>query len=170
MEYKLIRSDRKSISIRVCDDGSLLVRAPKKTPIAYIDQFINNHTKWINEKQKLLAEKKQNHPQKSAAEIAEQIQKSYEILLPKIESYSLLMGIQAGTVRITKAEKRFGSCSSQKHLCFSYRLIEYPDAAIDYVVVHELAHLKELNHSKRFWDIVSTYLPDYKSRQNLLKQ
>ncbi len=154
--------------LRVLDDGSLLVRAPRRTAIAYIDKFVTEHMTWIEKKRALVLERKQNHPLKSNEELTRQIQKSYDILLPKIKRYAALMGVTPTAIRITKAEKRFGSCSSKKHLCFSYRLIEYPDPAIDYVIVHELAHLRELNHGTRFWAVVASILPDYKSRQKML--
>ncbi|MCP4180039.1 MAG: M48 family metallopeptidase [bacterium] len=72
-------------------------------------------------------------------------------------------------ITITGAEKRWGSCSSRKHLNFSWRLIMAPIEIIDYVVVHELAHLKELNHSSRFWDLVHSMLPEYKKCQKWLR-
>ena len=72
-------------------------------------------------------------------------------------------------IMITSAEKRWGSCSSRKHLNFSWRLIMAPIEIIDYVVVHELAHLKELNHSSRFWDLVGSMLPEYKKCKKWLR-
>ena len=70
---------------------------------------------------------------------------------------------------ITGAKTRFGSCSSKGNISFSYRLMMYPEPAREYVVVHELAHLVEMNHSKRFYAIVERYLPDYKERKKQLK-
>ena len=79
------------------------------------------------------------------------------------------MGVKYGRITITSAKKRFGSCSSQGNISFSYRLMLYPEAAREYVVVHELAHLKVMNHSKDFYDVVASVLPDYKNRRRLLK-
>ena len=80
------------------------------------------------------------------------------------------MGLKYGRIAITSAKTRFGSCSSKGNLSFSYLLMLYPDSAIDYVVVHELAHLKEMNHSPRFYKIIEEVLPDYKERKKLLKK
>ena len=80
------------------------------------------------------------------------------------------MEVEPKGVSITSAQKRFGSCSNKGRLCFSFNLMQYPDEAVDYVVVHELAHLKELNHSKKFWAIVECYMPDYKSRRAMLRR
>ena len=80
------------------------------------------------------------------------------------------MGLKYGRITITGAKTRFGSCSAKGNISFSFRLMKYPEAAIDYVVVHELAHLLELNHSQKFWNIVATVFPDYKERRKLLKK
>ena len=74
------------------------------------------------------------------------------------------------SVKITDARSRWGSCSASKRICFSWRLIMADDDLIEYIIVHELSHLTELNHSDRFWNIVESILPDYKDRQNRLKE
>ena len=83
--------------------------------------------------------------------------------------YSRIMNLSYGRITITSAKTRFGSCSSQGNISFSYRLMLYPIEAREYVVVHELAHLLEMNHSKRFYAIVERYMPDYKERRKKLK-
>ena len=72
-------------------------------------------------------------------------------------------------IRITSARTRFGSCSGKNSLCFSWRLMEYPEEAIDYVVVHELAHLRYMNHGAEFYALIARYLPDWKTRRALLR-
>ena len=79
------------------------------------------------------------------------------------------MNLKPSRITITGARTRFGSCSSKDNLSFSYLLMLYPEAAREYVVVHELAHLSEMNHSKRFYAIIEKYMPDYKERKKLLK-
>jgi len=79
------------------------------------------------------------------------------------------MNLKYGRITITSAKTRFGSCSSKGNISYSYKLMLYPEAAREYVVVHELAHLVEMNHSKRFYSLVERYLPDYKERRKLLK-
>ena len=91
------------------------------------------------------------------------------MLSAKAEYYSALMGVDFGRISIMSAKTRFGSCSSKGNIAFSYRLMLYPEAAVDYVVVHELAHRKEMNHSKAFYKIVEDILPDYKERRKLLR-
>lgn len=79
------------------------------------------------------------------------------------------MNLYPTALKITSAKTRFGSCSGKDSICFSYLLMRYPDEAIDYVVVHELAHIKHKNHSKAFYTLIEKYLPDYKEREKLLK-
>ena len=87
-----------------------------------------------------------------------------------VEHYSALMNVTPTAIKINGAKTRWGSCSAKKSLNFSWRLIMADDAVISYVVVHELAHIFELNHSARFWAIVATVFPDYKERQKQLKE
>ena len=80
-----------------------------------------------------------------------------------------MMGVMPTSIKITSAKKRFGSCSGQNGICYSWRLMLYPSEAIDYVVVHELAHIRQKNHSPAFYKEVAKILPDYKAREKLLK-
>lgn len=90
-------------------------------------------------------------------------------LSERVMHYAKWMKVSPAAIRITGAKTRWGSCSAKKSLNFSWRLMMADDAAIDYVVVHELAHITEMNHSVRFWLLVARILPDYKLRKNLLK-
>jgi len=88
----------------------------------------------------------------------------------RVAFYSSQMDVIPSTVKINNAMRRWGSCSSRKSLNFSWRLIMANDSVVDYVVVHELAHIKEMNHSVRFWAIVEDILPDYRQRNTKLKE
>jgi len=88
----------------------------------------------------------------------------------RVEHYAGMMDVSPTTVKINGAKTRWGSCSAKKTLNFSWRLVMANDAVIDYVAVHELAHITEMNHSARFWAIVAGILPDYKVRQKQLKE
>lgn len=107
-------------------------------------------------------------------EIKEHIIRLYKygaksILTEKVASFSKVMSVTPKEIKINKAKTRWGSCTSEGNLNFSWRLILAPDPVIDYVVVHELAHLKEMNHSEKFWAIVEKELPDYRAREAGLK-
>ena len=91
------------------------------------------------------------------------------ILPSKIERYAQRMDVEPTGLTITSAKTRFGSCSGKNRLSFSWRLMAYPEAAIDYVVVHELAHIRYKDHSRAFYGFIESVLPDYRDRIRLLK-
>lgn len=91
-------------------------------------------------------------------------------LSAKTLQFAEQMGVMPSAVKITGAKTRWGSCSGRKSINFSWRLIMFADDVIDYVVVHELAHLTEMNHYERFWAIVEGVLPDYQEQQRRLKE
>ncbi len=168
MEYELILSDRKTISASVVD-GVLKVRAPRRVPKRMIDDFVIKHKEWIErniEKSKRNAEKFCNLSDSDIKLLRADARKYFE---EKTKHYADVMGLKYGRISITSAKTRFGSCSSKGNICYSYRLMSYPDAAREYVVVHELAHLVEMNHSDRFYKVVEAVLPDYKIRRKMLK-
>ena len=170
MEYKLIRSKRKTLSLEITENLEVIVRAPNRLSQKSIDDFVLSKSDWIDEKLKLVAKRVQNKKVYSSEDILHLKQKARAVLPVKIEFWSNKMRLYPRGVKITSAKKRFGSCSAKNSLCFSLYLFDYPDEAIDYVVVHELAHIKEHNHSKCFWKVVEQYLPDYKEREKLLKR
>ena len=113
-------------------------------------------------------------PGMSPTEIKDMCKKIYRGIAKKhlpnrVAVFAQQMGIAPTAIKITSAKTRWGSCSNRKSINFSWRLIMADDNTIDYVVVHELAHLKEMNHSLRFWAVVQSILPDYKQRQQSLK-
>jgi len=92
------------------------------------------------------------------------------LLTNKVAGYAKQMGVTPIAVKINGAKTHWGSCSGKNSINFSWRLVMADDDVIDYVVVHELAHIKEHNHSDRFWAVVEGVLPDYKARQAKLKE
>lgn len=168
MDIKIIRSKRKTLSLSVDDDLNAVVRAPLYISTKQINKFVSDNTEWLEKavKHKDTQLKKYDL---SDDEIAELVNKAKEIIPQRVEYYSSIMNLKPTGVKITKAKKRFGSCSSKNSLCFSCFLMQYPIEAIDYVVVHELAHIKHHNHGKEFYALISEYMPDYKQREKLLK-
>ena len=168
MKYEIIYSKRKTISFTI-KNGNLIIRAPFGTKKDKIEKLIIDHKSWIDKgilKSKTIAEKEE-----ISAEDEKRLRKeAKKILKEKMDHYSNIMGVKYGRITITGAKTRFGSCSYKGNISFSFRLMQYPEDAIDYVVVHELAHLIELNHSPRFWAVVASVFPDYKSRRKILKK
>lgn len=164
-EYNVLRSSRRTLCIEISRDKKVIVRAPFSVSEDKIADFVKRKSRWIEKhlsKIKPLTEK-------SAEEIEFLRKKASEVIPPRVEYWSQIMGLYPLSVKITAAKKRYGSCSSKKRLCFSLYLAEYPLEAIDYVVVHELAHIKIMNHSKEFHSLVGKYLPDQEDRKKILK-
>ena len=170
MQIEIVRSKkRRTLMISVARTGVVTVKAPYKMPDATILKFINEKQDWILKSIELQRSRAEAYPEPTAEEIKILKQKAKEVLPKKVEFYGNLMGLKPTSLKITSAKGRFGSCSGKNGICFSYRLMMYPEEAIDYVVVHELAHIKHHDHSKNFWALVEKCMPDYKLRRNLLK-
>lgn len=169
MEYTLLRSARQTLAVEILRGGNIIVRAPYKMRICDIEQFLIS-----NEERILKASQKAENAIRMYSDgdkEAEMLRRKANAVIPqKVEFYSNIMHVKPKSLRITGAKKRFGSCSSSGSVCFSFNLMQYPDDVIDYVVVHELAHLIELNHGANFWKIVASYIPDYKQRRTMLKK
>lgn len=168
MEYKLIRAKRKTIELTIDDELNALVKAPMNMCKTDIDAFVEKHSKWI-EKHK--AEKKERLVKYSVSPEQENLIRKNALMYLKerTDYYAKIMGLEYSGIKITSAKKRFGSCSGKNSICYSWRLMLYPPEAIDYVVVHELAHIVHKNHGNSFYSIIEMILPDYKTRENLLK-
>ena len=133
-----------------------------------IAEFVSKYQGWIDKK--LPEAEKRAKKSKAISEKEDELRRAArEVIPPLVERYSKLMGLKPASIKITSAEKRFGSCSGKNSLCFSWRLMAYPTEAVEYVVVHELAHIKHHNHSSAFYSLIEKYMPDYKERQKLLK-
>ena len=164
-------SKRKSIGIRISDEGTVKVRAPYFTSRTWIEKLLWEKRDWIETTLLKIEAKKEHHiPEFSQAEIKEYRKEARKLLLQKAEYFGRLMEVSHGRITIKDQRTCWGSCSARGNLNFNWRLILMPEEILDYVVVHELAHLKQLNHSPKFWSIVGEILPDYKVRRKWLKE
>jgi len=168
-KYTLVRSKRKTLALQI-KDGELIVRAPMRLSRDYIEDFVRRKEDWIAAHMELQQQKKAAHPEPDEAERSRLIALAKAKLPEKLEYFGRLTGLRPTAVKITSAKTRFGSCSSRGSICFSWRLMAYPDAAVDYVVLHELCHLRHMNHSREFYQLVERYMPDWKGRRELLKK
>jgi predicted metal-dependent hydrolase len=91
-------------------------------------------------------------------------------IIPKVRYYSRLLGVQHNEILISDLKYRWGSCTPKNNLNFNWRLIKAPMSVIEYVIVHELAHLLEPNHTTRFWSIVKAQIPYYQKAKDWLKE
>lgn len=166
--YELIRSRRKTLALELTREGRLLVRAPMRTSQAQIDAFVAAHEDWIARHLAQLA----SVPPVSVPTTEElaALKARAQAVLPRIVAdWSARMDLHPTGVKITAAKKRYGSCNSRGGLCFSCYLMRCPEAAIELVVVHELCHLREMNHGPAFYALLEAWLPDWRARKKLLK-
>ncbi|MFR8011727.1 MAG: M48 family metallopeptidase [Clostridia bacterium] len=172
LDFDLRRSRRKSISMEITDDLHILVRAPQWMRIEDIERFVSEHERWAERHlERLHARREREQPYESSPQaVAELKSRASEQIPPRVAYYAQRMGLHPTGVKITAARKRFGSCSGKNSLCFSYWLMLYPPEAVDYVVVHELAHIVHKNHSPAFYRLIEQYLPDYRERIKMLKR
>lgn len=168
--YELIRSGRRTLALEITPDCRVLVRAPLKLSQKRIDDFVAAHQAWIANHLERQRQRQANHPEPTEEEREDCIRRAREELPGKVEKYAALMGLYPAGITITGARKRFGSCSGKNRVCFSWRLMRYPEEAIDYVVVHELAHIRHKDHSAAFYNCVAQVMPDWRERRALLKE
>ena len=168
--YRLIRAKRKTVSLRIEEDGTLTVRAPLRMAIRETDQIVEEHREWILTRLKALEARKQVKRTYTEQERESGKKMARKAIIEKCQMFGEQMGISYGMISIREQKTRWGSCSSKGNLNFNWKLILMPEEILDYVVVHELAHRKEMNHSRAFWAIVEQVLPDYQERRDWLKK
>lgn len=166
----VIRSDRKTLGLQVDKEGNLIVRAPKRVGAREIEAAILKHAAWIEKAQKAQRERAAAHPAPTEEETVRLKAAAKEILPQKVRYYAALMGVQPARVTVTAAKTRYGSCTAKNALSFSCYLMRCPEPAVDYVVVHELAHIRHHDHSPAFWAEVEKWMPDYKERRAMLRK
>ena len=166
INYELIRSRRKTLSLEITKDHRLLVRAPIGLSQDAIDTFVEKHEPWAK---KRLAAMPPPLPEPTAEEIEALKARARTVLPEKVAHWSAVTGLTPTGIKVTAARKRYGSCSSKNSLSFSCFLMRCPEEAIDLVVVHELCHIREKNHGPRFYALLSHHLPDHAERKKLLR-
>ena len=165
-EYRVIRSRRKTFSMQI-DAQGLLLRVPLGATQRQIEQFLREHTRWIEKHMTLFERQKaagaRHLSQQELTALAEQAK---AVIPRRVAYYAPLVGVTYGRITIRCQQTRWGSCSSKGNLNFNCLLMLSPPQVQTYVVVHELAHRKHMDHSPAFWAEVETVLPDY--RQSVL--
>ena len=165
MEYRLIRSRRKSVAIQITKDG-VLVRAPFRMPERVIRSFVESKRGWI---EKALAARPVPAPGFTPEELAELTRQAKIDLPQRIARFAPMLGVTYGRITVRHQKTRWGSCSGKRNLNFNCLLMLEPERVRDYVVVHELCHLLEMNHSSRFWALVKKRMPDYEEARRWLR-
>ena len=167
---EVIRSNRKTIAIEIKSDCRVIVRAPLKMRTQDIQRFVSEKSDWI---QKHLQAAKQRQTDSEDRLTDGQIHTLTDLakkdMAARVKAFAPLVGVTVGRITIRKQKTRWGSCSSKGNLNFNCLLMLCPEEIRDYVVVHELSHRKELNHSADFWAEVEKILPNYRACRKWLK-
>lgn len=173
MEVTLVRSKRKSIAVQIKPDGAIVVRAPKWMKERDIESFLQEKSVWIEKHQKRLQERhallNQLEPY-TEEELRALTKQAREVITQKVRYYAPLVGVDYGRIAIRRQRSRWGSCSSKGNLNFNCLLVLLPEEVVDYVVVHELCHRKQMNHSPQFYRELERVYPEYKKCQKWLKE
>ncbi len=175
MQAKIIRSNRKTVSIQIGQDLSVTVRAPRYISQKEIDRILEKKEPWIlktiEKIQKNQAARSDDQPESlTPAQRDELADRALSYIPDRVLHFAIPMKLKFGRITIRNQKTRWGSCSSKRNLNFNCQLMRMPPEVIDYVVVHELCHLKQMNHSKAFWSEVEKVMPDYKTQQAYLKK
>ena len=167
MKVTVIRSNRKTVAIQVNSDLSVTVRAPRSASEKDIEEILKKKEAWISKhiekiketKERVEAEPTEKLTREKVIALAEE---ALKVIPERVEYFAKVIGVTYGKITIRNQKTRWGSCSSKGNLNFNCLLMLAPPEVLDYVVVHELCHRKQMNHSKAFWLEVEKVLPDYK--------
>lgn len=168
-DYTLIRSDRRTVALQITREGTVVVRAPRKMAKRDIDAFVESKRGWIDRHLSDRPEP-QNTVKLSPEEVRALADAALRDLPARLERFAPIVGVTYGRVTVRNQVTRWGSCSSKGNLNFNCLLMLCPEPVRDYVVVHELCHRLELNHSPRFWAEVERVLPGYRDCRRWLRE
>ncbi len=174
-DIQITRSNRKTILLGIDRNCLIYMKVPMECSDAEILKFVESKQKWIEKhktKMRLIqeAENENAEPKLTQEEIQGLSEKAKIFLMGRIRFYAAIVGVNYGKVTIRTQTTRWGSCSEKGNLNFNCLLMLMPPEIVDYVVVHELCHRKEMNHSPRFWALVESVLPDYRERELWIKK
>jgi predicted metal-dependent hydrolase len=173
IKYSIRRHRRaRRVSITVRHTGDVVVTLPLLAPAFTADKFVREKLPWIEATQRRMKKRFENKIviKQTRKNYLDSKKKALEFITERLGYYNKFYNFKIGRISIKNHKSRWGSCSSKGNLNFNYTLVHLPQELADYVVVHELCHIKELNHSQKFWNLVAQTIPDYKARRAILKK
>lgn len=170
MNYIVIHSNRKTMALQI-KNGELIVRAPKRTSYATIERFVSEHRTWI---EKHLAEAEKHRaltlPPLTEEELRALTDEARRVFSERVAYFAPIVGVSYGRITVRHQSTRWGSCTAKGNLNFNCLLLLAPPEVLDSIVVHELCHRKEMNHSPRFYAEVYRVYPNYDASHAWLKE
>ena len=154
LEYKIKYSKIKNIYIQI-KDGKVIVKAPRRVSKKEIEKILEQKSEWIQKAVEKETKKQEKKPLYTKEEFKQIVEKNANELVKQT-------GLVPNKITIKKIKYAWGSCSNKKNITINLELIKYSEQAIRYVILHEFCHIKYMNHSKDFWNLVEKYMPDYK--------
>lgn len=175
MKVTVIRSNRKTVAIQVNSDLSVTVRAPRSVSEKDIEEILKKKEAWISKHIEKIKETKERFETEPTEKLTREkvialAEEALKVIPERVEYFAKVIGVTYGKITVRNQKTRWGSCSSKGNLNFNCLLMLAPPEVLDYVVVHELCHRKQMNHSKAFWLEVEKVLPDYKEARKWLKE
>ena len=168
---QVVYSKRRTLALQITPTGELLIKAPHFTPSWVISDFVARKERWWRQKITLqhsrqLTIDKLNLTQ---SQIQAARQNALEVLQAEVIRIGKSTALLPSKVALTSAKTRWGSCNNRGTIRLNWRLLLVPKACREYVIIHELAHLRHLNHSSSFWDLVARYCPEYQTHRRRLQ-
>lgn len=175
MKVTVIRSNRKTVAIQVNSDLSVTVRVPRSASEKDIEEILKKKEAWISKHIEKIKETKERFEAEPTEKLTREkvialAEEALKVIPERVEYFAKVIGVTYGKITIRNQKTRWGSCSSKGNLNFNCLLMLAPSEVLDYVVVHELCHRKQMNHSKAFWLEVEKVLPNYKEVRKWLKE
>ena len=173
ISIKVIRSKRKTMALQIDRSGNVLLRVPFYVGEDEIRRFVTGKRAWIlkhlNELKNSVSGD-EDGVRLTESEMRLLMVRAKRVIPQRAAHYAPIVGVTYGRITIRRQKSRWESCSSGGNLNFNCLLMLVPPKVLDYVVVHELCHRKEMNHSPKFWAVVEEVLPDYKKRRKWLRE
>jgi predicted metal-dependent hydrolase len=171
IEYQLRTATRtRNIRLTIYPGRGLVVSVPSQMAIATVEKFLAQKTDWITKHlDKLPQSPTGNYLRTTRGDYLKYKTKALELSTRKVVQWNSVYGFAYKNISVRNQKTRWGSCSSRGNLSFNYRIVDLPEHLVDYLVIHELCHLKEMNHSQKFWNLVAIACPDYRQSRRELK-
>jgi predicted metal-dependent hydrolase len=173
IDYNLRKNRRtKRLRLTIYCDGSFAVSAPRRLSLSVIESYILQKSEWVLSKLKIFKNRTTDSifSKTNANEYLRLKETALKLAQRKVTEFNQRYNLTYRRISIRNQKTRWGSCSRAGNLNYNYKIALLPERLADYIIVHELCHLKEFNHSRRFWDLVAQTLPDYKQCRQEIKK